>query len=103
MEQNQLMGSAPTSSSALPGLALEQAPMTKNELQLLEYLFANMGKCVHKERIWVALYSHKPEADWPESEIIKVLVCKLRKKLRHHKITTRFGFGYQLDRLSDPV
>ena len=103
MEQNQHTEFAPTSSSASLGLESETAPMTKNEHQLLEYLFANMGKFVHKERIWIALYSHKPECDWPESEIIKVLICKLRKKLRHHKITTRFGFGYQLDRLSDPV
>lgn len=72
--------------------------ITRTEKRLLEVL-ANSGfKGVHTDSLWTALYAHLPECDQPESRIIPVLICNLRKKIRKKgkDIEPIRNFGYRL-------
>jgi two-component system cell cycle response regulator CtrA len=51
-----------------------------------------------KEHILNALYWDRCD-DWPDSKILEVLICKMRKKLDKHgvHIFNKYGLGYFLD------
>lgn len=55
-------------------------------------------KGLHVDRMWVLLYGHKPECEQPDSRIIPVLVCNLRKKIAVQgiRIEPIRNFGYRL-------
>lgn len=57
-------------------------PLTPNEADILGMALAASG-VLTKERIAVALYGGRPDCDQPASPLksIKVMVCRLRKKL----------------------
>lgn len=75
--------------------------ITKTEQRILDLLDGTGPQGIHTDRIWTALYSHLPECDQPESRIIPVLVCNLRKKVRKHGIDIEpiRNFGYRISRV----
>jgi DNA-binding response OmpR family regulator len=72
--------------------------ITKTEQQILDILHGTGPKGIHTDRIWHALYAHLPECDQPESRIIPVLVCNLRKKIKARGLDIQpiRSFGYRL-------
>jgi len=74
----------------------ETATFQKKERQVVSFLFRAAGRTVSSEAIWNSLYAHLPEADWPESDIVKVWISKVRKKLRNHTIVAVRGLGYTM-------
>ena len=86
----------------LPGLAL-----TRLEARLLHHLDRNHNRPVSQEALMFAMYQLRPDQDWPETSIVDVRICRLRRKLRLAKITglkieTCRGVGMCL-RLSDGI
>jgi two-component system cell cycle response regulator CtrA len=72
--------------------------LSPKEYQILELLSLRKGTTLTKEMLLNHLYEGMDE---PESKIIDVLVCKLRKKLTRatggsHYIETKWGQGYML-------
>lgn len=72
--------------------------LSPKEYQILELLSVRKGMILTKEVLLNRLYGG---IDEPESKIIDVLVCKLRKKLARatggsHYIETKWGQGYML-------
>ena len=81
--------------SAIPG-AMEQ--ITRSERILYFTLAAARGRIVPLRCLFNALYGLKPEADWPENDgIIKVYVCKIRRKVPSANIITHHGIGYSME------
>jgi DNA-binding response OmpR family regulator len=78
----------------------ETADFVPSETTILGALFKRIGSPVRIPTLWAALYSHRPEAEWPDEGIIKVRVSSIRKKLRKHVIKTVHGVGYQLEAIS---
>jgi DNA-binding response OmpR family regulator len=72
----------------------EDAHFTNRETQILCCLISRIGKLVPHEAIVQAIYGL--EDNQPADDIIKVFICKLRKKLKHHEIKADFGKGYIL-------
>ena len=72
--------------------------ITKSEQQLLDLLTSHGPKGVHVDSLWTALYAHLPECDQPESRIVPVMVCNLRKKIRKQGLDIQpiRNFGYRL-------
>jgi two-component system, cell cycle response regulator CtrA len=72
--------------------------LTPREYSVLELLSLRKGTILTKEVFLNYLYGGRDE---PESKIVDVLVCHLRKKLAqatggHHYIETQWGHGYVL-------
>lgn len=71
--------------------------LTSFEYRMLEYLAQNHGKIVSKNELGAYLYPHD---DDPESNVLTVLVGRLRRKLdpegRRNPIETLRGRGYRL-------
>jgi DNA-binding response OmpR family regulator len=69
--------------------------LTRSEYAILEYLALNRGRVRSKEQI-AALLSEGES--FPESNVVEVLVCTLRKKISTEEpdgvIKTRRGYGY---------
>jgi two-component system cell cycle response regulator CtrA len=75
-----------------------QVHLTNKEYQILELLTLRKGTTVTKEMFFNHLYGG---IDEPETKIIDVFICKLRKKLAaaadgHHYIENVWGRGYIL-------
>ena len=72
-----------------------EVPLTAKEFTLLEYLVVRRGRVVSRDALLEHLYSGYGEV---ASNVIDVVVCNLRKKIRvkdqKHFIQTRRGFGY---------
>lgn len=67
--------------------------LTGKEYQVLELLALRRGVCVTKDTLMNHLYNGPDE---PESKIIDIYMCKLRKKLPPGLIETIWGRGYTL-------
>jgi two-component system cell cycle response regulator CtrA len=68
---------------------------------MLELLCLRQGSIVTKEHFLDHLYGGMDE---PETKIIDVFICKLRKKMAHSKaaeslIKTVWGRGYRIDKM----
>jgi two-component system, cell cycle response regulator CtrA len=79
--------------------------LTRKEYQLLELLSLRKGTTLTKEMFLNNLYGGMDE---PESKIIDVFICKLRKKLANASngkdyIETVWGRGYVLRELTDDM
>jgi two-component system cell cycle response regulator CtrA len=79
-------------------VAGQQVHLSPKEYQILELLSLRKGTILTKEVLLNHLYGGMDE---PESKILDVLVCKLRKKLAQatggsHYIETKWGQGYML-------
>ena len=72
--------------------------ITKTEKQILDLLDNTGPKGIHTDSIWTALYAHLPDCDQPESRIIPVLICNLRKKIKKQGLDIQSirNFGYRL-------
>ena len=75
--------------------------LTRKEYEMLELLCLRQGNIVTKEHFLDHLYGG---IDEPETKIIDVFICKLRKKMAHSKtadslIKTEWGRGYRIDKL----
>lgn len=73
--------------------------LTGNEYHLLELLFLRRGTTVSKEMLYAYLYNNRPMP--PESKIIHVMLCKIRKKIERigqgkFCLETVWGRGYVL-------
>lgn len=86
----------------LPGLAL-----TRLEARLLHHLDRRRDCPVAQETLMFAMYQLRPYEDWPDTRLVDVRICHLRRKLRQAKITavwidTFRNFGFCL-RVKDGV
>ena len=79
----------------LDGVELE---LTSYEYRLLEYLAKKQGRVVSKDELRDYLYPHDTD---PESNVLTVLLSRLRRKLDPHgtrsPIETLHGRGYRLN------
>ena len=76
-----------------------RVPVTAREYQILELLSLRKGAILSKDLLMDHLYGGMDE---PETKIIDVFICKLRKKLAtvcdgEQYIQTVWGSGYRLD------
>jgi DNA-binding response OmpR family regulator len=76
----------------------EDARMTANERKILSVLHSAIGKVVAHRVIYNAVYHDRPDGG-PMSDIVKVYVAHLRKKLQHHRIVVDWGIGYRLEKI----
>lgn len=53
---------------------------------------------VSHESLYVVMYGHRPECEWPDAKVLDVQICKLRRRLKRHEIliTTRWGEGWSM-------
>lgn len=72
--------------------------MTALEYRALQYLMQKQGKVVSKSELSEHIYGQDLERD---SNVIEVLINRLRGKLDPSLITTRRGLGYQLNETGD--
>jgi len=82
--------------SPLPGLTL-----TRLEARLLYHLDRHARRAVSREALMFAIYQLRPDDQWPDTNVLNVMICKIRRKLRKADITqvaikTIPGAGYQL-------
>jgi DNA-binding response OmpR family regulator len=68
--------------------------LTPREADIVMVLHARRGRSVTYAGIMDAVYSERPEE--PAEAIVKVFICKIRKKIGADKITTNWGTGVQL-------
>lgn len=68
----------------------------RQEEIILDALVSASGSIVTREALLDALY---PDGEWCESNVVTVLIMRLRKQLKGRvQIKTRHGLGYQLIR-----
>ena len=79
--------------SARVTLEGERIELTALEYRTLEYLMLHRGEVVSKSELTEHIYDRDFDLD---SNVIEVLINRLRKKLRPELIRTRRGLGYQL-------
>lgn len=82
--------------SPLPGLTL-----TRLEARLLYHLDRHARRTVSHEALMFAIYQLRPDDQWPDTNVLNVMICKIRRKLRKADITevaikTIPGEGFQL-------
>lgn len=80
-------------------LAGGNLPLTTKEFAILEHLMERKGGVVSKGGLLAALYNG---LDTPDSKIIDVFICKLRKKISERTggdqtIKTAWGAGYYIE------
>jgi len=68
--------------------------LTALEYRTLDYLMQNRGKVISKTELTEHIYNQDFDRD---SNVIEVLINRLRGKLTRGLISTRRGLGYQLD------
>ncbi|UUV43131.1 helix-turn-helix DNA binding domain protein [Rhodobacter phage RcBigEagle] len=74
---------------------MEEFGFTPKEARLFFILSNNPGKVFSKETLIRRLYHGQSEDEVPETKIVDVFICKLRKKLpADFQITTHWGEGY---------
>jgi DNA-binding response OmpR family regulator len=70
--------------------------LTKTERRLFALFKDAGGRTLSHENLWHHTYAHLPECDWPESDIIKVIICNMRKKLPEFVFLNSKGIGYRM-------
>ena len=74
---------------------IEEFGFTPKEARLFVILSNNPGKVFSKETLIRRLYHGQSEDKIPETKIVDVFICKMRKKLpEDFRITTHWGEGY---------
>jgi len=79
--------------SALVSMNGKLVDLTALEYRTLEYLMQHQGEVISKTELTEHIYDQDFDRD---SNVIEVLVNRLRRKLAPDIITTRRGLGYQL-------
>lgn len=71
--------------------------LTRTQSRILSLLARR--ELLQERTIFAVLYESRPDCDKPKPDIIKVFICKLRRKLAAHELSirTRWGVGYYLD------
>lgn len=69
----------------------EVVTLTSREYNLLEFLVMHRGRVISREELCDHL---SDEIDESNSNVLDVYISYLRKKLGHHVIETKRGFGY---------
>ncbi len=72
----------------------ERVPLTRQEFAVLELLVRNRGQIVSRDAIEQVIH---PDGEADVSNVIDVVVLRLRKKLGRELITTRRGEGFIVD------
>ncbi len=77
-------------------ISLDGAPLdlTSLEYRALAYLMHHQGKVISKTELLEHIYSDGGDRD---SNVVEVLITRLRKKIGQNLIETRRGHGYALD------
>ncbi len=70
--------------------------LTHKEAQLTYFLHRQAGRIVATEAIMHALYSDRTDGDMPNTTMISVLACKIRRKLKPHVTIIRTEAGTAL-------
>ena len=74
--------------------------LTKAEARVLAMVTKRGQRIIKADAIWQAVCEH-PTGDGPQSNIVRVYVCRLRSALKHAKapgqIRTLYGEGYIAD------
>ena len=77
----------------------EEGQFTHTERELFWVLYNANGRAISEIGLYEHLYQFRPECEKPSDlGIVKVFICKLRKKLKHHKITCHYRYGYAMTR-----
>jgi DNA-binding response OmpR family regulator len=80
---------------------------SRQEIDLVEYLFKKIGRVAKNYDITEWLYQLVPDCDRPENEygIVKVRICKIRDRLSSIglEIETIWGEGYRLNVVPMPA
>lgn len=76
--------------------------LPQNQFEIFFKLFTSSPRAVTKNALYDHLYQLKPEADWPDDQIIDVYICKLKKNIRAVELDNTLeinnihGSGYKL-------
>lgn len=72
--------------------------LTKTEIAYFLPLYERPARAVDKGAIYDSVYQLRPDCDQPGMKIVDVMICKLRRKLKHLgiEIETYWGMGYAL-------
>lgn len=70
--------------------------LTQKEAQLTYFLHQQAGRRVTTEAIMHALYSDRVAGDMPDTSVISVFVCQIRRKLKPHVTINRTDAGTAL-------
>jgi Protein of unknown function (DUF1153) len=74
-------------------LADQLVDFSPKEFELLAILIRGASACVPRETVFALLYSGRERQ--PESKILDVMICKIRRKLGAGTIETVWGRGWQ--------
>lgn len=74
----------------------EEVSLTSRELALLEYFIQNQGRTLTRTMIDERFIDYSDA----ESDVLSVLIYRLRKKLGSNTIKTRRGLGFELPKFS---
>jgi DNA-binding response OmpR family regulator len=77
----------------LPG---ESGRFTRTERQILCLLASKEGGVIRHEVMWDALYGLRSDDEVPDTNVTKVMVNHIRRKLKKHRIECDWGVGYRL-------
>lgn len=69
--------------------------LTPQEHRLFGILMTR--EIISQDHIMAAMYQHLPN-EWPSEKVVRVFICKLRRKLVRHdiQIETVWGTGYRI-------
>lgn len=70
--------------------------LTRSQRAIFQTLKAAHGRIVTHASLWDALYVCKPSCDYNDSNIIKVHISKIRRRVPGWKIVNHFGIGYSM-------
>lgn len=79
----------------------EILPFSNAEAAILSVMAHAKGRVITKDKIYDTLYWMRGESDAPESKIVDVYICKIRKRIRALSLPltvhTLWGRGYSLE------
>jgi hypothetical protein len=73
---------------------------TPSEYEIVAFLLARRGRLVGRQTLADVLYGAKPDCDAPRSNVVDVMICRIRRKLTAAgsavTVQRRWGTGYFL-------
>lgn len=96
--REEFIGDDPALNWKLPGF--ESMMLTNTERKYLRIMHKHFGNVVRRDFIYTALYGIRPESDQPDMTIVKVYICKIKRRLREaqapYRIESSYGVGWRL-------
>jgi two-component system OmpR family response regulator len=76
------------------------AALTRRQFEVFDLLLQRYPRVVTNDDIFGLLYDHRDDLELPQPSIIKVLVCKIRKKIAPLGLNIKllWGTGYALEK-----